>query len=49
MTKSLIKVVRPWPAEQPRPPIVHRKDCASPAMPEPANTQRQPRTASSAA
>lgn len=24
MTKTSIKVVRPWPAEQPRPPVTHR-------------------------
>ena len=24
MTKTSIKVVRPWPAEQPRPPLTHR-------------------------
>jgi len=49
MTKSSIKIVRPWPAEQPRPPVVHRKDRASPTMPEPANTPRPPRTNAAAA
>lgn len=23
MLKVMIKIVRPWPAEQPRPPVVH--------------------------
>ena len=26
MTNTSIKVVRPWPAEQPRPPVTHRTD-----------------------
>lgn len=30
MPKVMIKVVRPWPAEQPRPPVVH-------LAPRPAN------------
>lgn len=24
MTNTSIKIVRPWPAEQPRPPVTHR-------------------------
>jgi hypothetical protein len=49
MTKSPIKIVRPWPADQPRPPVVHRIDRANLALPEPANSQRPPRTGTSAA
>ena len=26
MTNTSIKIVRPWPAEQPRPPVTHRND-----------------------
>lgn len=26
MTNASIKVVRPWPAEQPRPPQIHRTE-----------------------
>ena len=26
MTNTSIKIVRPWPAEQPRPPVTHRTD-----------------------
>lgn len=49
MTKPSIKIVRPWPAEQPRPPVTHRTDLTRAATPEPANTQRPPRTTASAA
>jgi hypothetical protein len=49
MTKPSIKIVRPWPAEQPRPPVVHRPGCECPTLQQPANTQRLPRTAKSAA
>lgn len=42
MTKSSIKVVRPWPAEQPRPPVVHHGGTLNRAMPEPANAQQKP-------
>jgi hypothetical protein len=49
MTKSSIKIVRPWPAEQPRPPVVRRQGNAYPATQQPANARRQPRTISSAA
>jgi hypothetical protein len=44
MTGPSVKIVRPWPAEQPRPPIVHRAGCTCDAIPKPANTQRPPRT-----
>lgn len=49
MLKSSTKIVRPWPADQPRPPIVYRAGCMCPAHAKPANTQQQPRTALSAA
>jgi hypothetical protein len=44
MTKASIKIVRPWPAEQPRPPLTHRierlKASADPAdRPRPAKTK----------
>ena len=26
MTNTSIKIVRPWPAEQPRPPVTHRTE-----------------------
>jgi hypothetical protein len=41
MRNKSIKVVRPWPADQPRPPIVHRPGCTCVAMPKPADTRRQ--------
>ena len=38
---STIKIVRPWPAEQPRPPVTHRTtDCVKASTPEAASTQR---------
>jgi len=49
MTSSTTKIIRPWPADQPRPPIVHRAGCTCQTMPKPANTQPQPRTTLSAA
>ena len=49
MTNTPIKIVRPWPAEQPRPPVTHRTDGTKASTPEPANTQRSPLTKSAAA
>jgi hypothetical protein len=45
MTNRAIKIVRPWPAEQPRPPQIHRTaahrtDRTKASTPEPANTPR---------
>lgn len=44
MTNTSIKIVRPWPAEQPRPPVTHRTESMKASTPEAANTQRAPRT-----
>jgi hypothetical protein len=49
MTNTSIKIVRPWPAEQPRPPVTHRTDSIKASAPEPANSQRPPRLKSAAA
>ncbi len=49
MTNTSIKIVRPWPAEQPRPPLTHRTDVMKALPPEPANTCRAPRMKSTAA
>lgn len=49
MTNASIKIVRPWPAEQPRPPVTHRTDSIKASTPEPANSQRPPRVKSAAA
>ena len=49
MTNIPIKIVRPWPAEQPRPPVTHRTDGVGASSPEAANTQRPPRIKSTAA
>jgi len=46
MTKASIKIVRPWPAEQPRPPVTHRTDRIKASTP---NSQRPPRVKSAAA
>lgn len=35
MPKVMIKVVRPWPAEQPRPPVVHLTPANNIPRPEP--------------
>ncbi len=43
MTNTSIKIVRPWPAEQPRPPVTHRTESIKASTPEPANSQRPPR------
>jgi hypothetical protein len=40
MTDRSIKIVRPWPAEQPRPPVTHRSDRIKASTPDAANTQR---------
>ena len=37
MTNTPIKIVRPWPAEQPRPPVTHRTDSIKASAPEPAD------------
>jgi hypothetical protein len=49
MTNTSIKVVRPWPAEQPRPPVTHRTESMKASIPEPANTRRSPRMKSTVA
>jgi hypothetical protein len=49
MTNASIKIVRPWPAEQPRPPLTHRTESIKASTPEAANTQRPPRTKPAAA
>jgi len=49
MTKAPIKIVRPWPAEQPRPPVTHRTDRIKASTPEAANSQRPPRVKPAAA
>ena len=43
MTNASIKIVRPWPAEQPRPPVTHRTESMKASTPVPANTHRSPR------
>ena len=44
MTNTSIKIVRPWPAEQPRPPVTHRTEAvkASNANQERPTTVKQP-------
>jgi hypothetical protein len=49
MTNASIKIVRPWPAEQPRPPLTHRTGSTRASTPEPANSPRPPRVKSAAA
>jgi hypothetical protein len=49
MTNASIKIVRPWPAEQPRPPVTHRTEGIKASVPEVANRQRPPRVKSAAA
>ncbi len=48
MTKTAIKIVRPWPAEQPRPPVAHRTDRIKASTPEAAHAP-QPATKPAAA
>jgi hypothetical protein len=43
MTNTSIKIVRPWPAEQPRPPVTHRTESMKASIPERANTHRSRR------
>ena len=43
MTNASIKIVRPWPAEQPRPPVTHRTESIKASTPEAAGVQRPPR------
>jgi hypothetical protein len=49
MTNTSIKIVRPWPAEQPRPPVTRRTDDLKASAPEAANAQRPPRAKPAAA
>ena len=49
MTNSSIKIVRPWPAEQPRPPVTHRTDGMKASTPKAANPQHPRRMKSAAA
>jgi len=54
MTNTSIKIVRPWPAEQPRPPQTHRTDThrtdrIKASAPEAANNPRPPRVKPAAA
>jgi len=49
MLNASTKIVRPWPADQPRPPIVHRASCMCPEHAKPTNSQHPPRTTLSAA
>jgi hypothetical protein len=49
MTNTSIKIVRPWPAEQPRPPLTHRTDSIKASTPQAANSQRPPRVKPAAA
>jgi hypothetical protein len=44
MTKTSIKIVRPWPAEQPRPPVTRRTDRMKAAPVDPAERQRPAKT-----
>lgn len=48
MTNRLIKIVRPWPAEQPRPPLTHRTKPQKASTAQTLNTQRPPRSNSAA-
>jgi len=49
MTNASIKIVRPWPAEQPRPPVTHWTDRIKASAPEAANSPRLPRVKPAAA
>ncbi|HKP25275.1 MAG TPA: hypothetical protein VJV39_15515 [Dongiaceae bacterium] len=49
MTNTSIKIVRPWPAEQPRPPVTHRTDGIKASTPQAANTSRPTRVKPAAA
>jgi hypothetical protein len=48
MTTAPIKIVRPWPAEQPRPPVTYRTDGLKASTTEASNTQRPARARSAA-
>jgi hypothetical protein len=43
MTNVSIKIVRPWPVEQPRPPVTHRTERIKASASDAADTQRLPR------
>ena len=45
MTKTSIKIVRPWPAEQPRPPVTHRTDAMKASNANPGRPTTVKRTA----
>jgi hypothetical protein len=44
MTSASIKIVRPWPAEQPRPPVAHRTEGLKAAVADPSLRQRPAKT-----
>lgn len=44
MTSASIKVVRPWPAEQPRPPLTHRTESMKATTADPSERQRPAKT-----
>ena len=44
MTNSAIKIVRPWPAEQPRPPVTHRTERMKAMSAEPTDRPRPAKT-----
>ena len=44
MTKAPIKIVRPWPAEQPRPPVTHRTESTKAAPVDLAERRRPVKT-----
>jgi hypothetical protein len=48
MANASIKIVRPWPAEQPRPPVTHRTGGIKASTTEASNTPRPPRARSAA-
>lgn len=45
MTNTSIKIVRPWPAEQPRPPVTHRTESMKAAPVNPADRPVKRKTA----
>jgi hypothetical protein len=44
MTNASIKIVRPWPAEQPRPPLTHRTESMKAATADPSDRKRPAKT-----
>ncbi len=42
MTNASIKIVRPWPAEQPRPPVTHRTEPQKTSTAQALTKQRPP-------